>query len=103
MGHARAIAAIDDAEKQAYIFEQIIKNELSVREVEKLAKQENQPAQKKTVYKAAMPPKIVAIKKYLNEHLSAKVDINYKNKGKGSIVISFNSEDELNKIVGRLK
>lgn len=103
MGHARAIAAINDSEKQAFIFEQIIKNELSVREVEKLAKQENQPVKKKTVYKAAMPPKIVALKKYLNEHLSAKVDIQYKNKGKGNIVISFSTEDELNKIIGRMK
>jgi ParB family transcriptional regulator, chromosome partitioning protein len=103
MGHARAIAAIEDIEKQLYIFNKIIENDLSVREVEKLAKEENQPAPKKTVYKAAIPHKIVELKKYLNEHLAAKVDITYKNKGKGNIVITFNSDDELNKIIGRLK
>ncbi len=103
MGHARAIAAIEDVEKLQQIFHLIIENELSVREVEKLAKLENQPAQKKVVYKPAMPPKIVELKKYLNEHLAAKVDINYKIKGKGNIVINFNSDDELNKIIGRLK
>jgi ParB family chromosome partitioning protein len=103
MGHARAIAAIEDAGKLLHIFNQIIENDLSVREVEKLAKLVNQPVPKKTVYKAAIPPKIVELKKYLNEHLAAKVDITYKNKGKGNIVINFNSDDELNKIIGRLK
>jgi ParB family transcriptional regulator, chromosome partitioning protein len=103
MGHARAIAAIEDAERLQYIFNQIIENDLSVREVEKLAKLENQPAAKKVVIKHAMPPKIVELKKYLNEHLSASVDINYKNKGKGNIIITFNSDDELNKIISRLK
>ncbi|MEI6853297.1 MAG: ParB/RepB/Spo0J family partition protein [Bacteroidota bacterium] len=103
MGHARAIAAIENAEKQMAIFNLIIENELSVRDVEKLAKEENQPAPKKTVFNAAMPPKIMELKKYLNEHLSAKVDITYKNKGKGNIVISFGSDDELNRIIGRLK
>jgi len=103
MGHARAIAAIEDTEKLQSIFNQIIENDLSVREVEKLAKMENQPAPKKVVYKSAIPPKIVELKKYLNEHLAAAVDINYKNKGKGNIIISFNSDDELNNIIGRLK
>lgn len=103
MGHARAIAAIENAEKQMAIFQMIIENELSVRDVEKLAKEENQPAPKKTVFKAAMPPKIMELKKYLNEHFAAKVDITYKNKGKGNIVISFGSDDELNRIIGRLK
>ncbi len=103
MGHARAIAAIEDAEKQLFIFNQIIENDLSVREVEKLAKQENLVVGKKVPVKLAMPPKIVELKKFLNEHFAANVDINYKNKGKGSIVISFKSDDELNKIIGKLK
>jgi ParB family chromosome partitioning protein len=103
MGHARAIAAIENAEKQMAIFQMIIENELSVRDVEKLAKEENQPVAKKTIIKAAMPPKIMELKKYLNEHFAAKVDITYKNKGKGNIVISFDSDDELNRIIGRLK
>jgi ParB family transcriptional regulator, chromosome partitioning protein len=103
MGHARAIAAIEDVEKQLSIFNLILENELSVREVEKLAKKENHQANKKEIYKSAIPPKIVELKKYLNEHFSTDVDINYKNKGKGTIIIKFNSDEELNKIVGKLK
>lgn len=103
MGHARAIAAIEDSAKQLHIFEQILENELSVREVERLAKQENQVVKKKETYKSALPPKIVELKKYLNQHFSVPVDIKYKNKGKGNIVINFSSDEELNKIIGRLK
>jgi ParB family transcriptional regulator, chromosome partitioning protein len=103
MGHARAIAAVEDTEKLMTIFHQIIEKDLSVREVEKLAKEENQPSAKKVFIKPAIPPKIVELKKFLNEQLTAPVDINYNKKGKGSIIISFKSDEELNKIIGKLK
>lgn len=103
MGHARAIAAIEDSAKQLNIFNLIVENQLSVREVERLAKIENQGVKKKETYKTAVPPKIVELKKYLNHHFSVPVEIKYKNKGKGNIIINFSSDEELNKIIGRLK
>ena len=103
MSHARAIAAIEDTEKQLYIFRLIIENDLSVREVEKLAKLENKPDKKKEKVTSALPPKIVEVKKFLNRHFSVPVDVTYKNKGKGNIVITFSSDEELNKIIGKLK
>ncbi len=103
MGHARAIAAIEDVEKQIGIFNAIIEKELSVREVEKMVKENAKLTKTKTSYKPAVPTKYIEAKKYLNEHFSSKVDIVYKNKGKGSIVITFNSDEEFNKIVSRMK
>ncbi|MEI6123647.1 MAG: ParB/RepB/Spo0J family partition protein [Bacteroidota bacterium] len=103
MGHARAIAAIDDVERMLAIYQTIIQKELSVREVEKLVKENAQFKGAKPTLPLAMPPKFVEARKYLNEHFNSKVDIIYKNKGKGTIVIMFNSDEEFNKIVSRIK
>ncbi len=45
-GHARALLGLEDSEKQLEIAEKIAKDHLSVREVEKLVKNINQPAKK---------------------------------------------------------
>jgi len=103
MGHARAIAGIEDADRQIRIFNMIIDKELSVREVEKLTKETAQEKTAKPRVKAEVPYKIVEIKKILVDKIQAPIDIKYRNKGKGSIVISFKSDDELNKIISRLK
>lgn len=103
MGHARAIAGIEDNDRQIQIFNIIIEKDLSVREVERLAKETSQEKVKQPKPKADVPYKIVEIKKLLVERVQAPVDIKYRNKGKGSIVISFRSDDELNKIIARLK
>lgn len=103
MGHARAIAGIEEQDRQIRIFNMIIEKELSVREVEKLTKETAQEKSIKPKPKTEVPYKIVEIKKILTDRIQAPVDIKYRNKGKGSIVISFKSDDELNKIIARLK
>lgn len=103
MGHARAVAGIDDHDKQLRIFNFILEKDLSVREVEKLVKESSLVKNKKVKVKTEIPYKIVEIKKILLDRFQAPVDIKYRNKGKGSIVISFKSDDELNKIIARLK
>ncbi|HNW70136.1 MAG TPA: ParB/RepB/Spo0J family partition protein [Bacteroidales bacterium] len=103
MGHARAIAGIEEQDRQIRIFNMIIEKDLSVREVEKLTKETAQVKNVKPKPKTEVPYKIVEIKKILTDRVQAPVDIKYRNKGKGSIVISFKSDDELNKIIARLK
>jgi len=103
MGHARAIAGIEESERQLRIFNMIIGQGLSVRETEKLTKETAVEKTKKPQPKTEVPYKIVEIKKILTDRFQTSVDIKYRNKGKGSIVISFKSDDELNKIIARMK
>lgn len=102
MGHARAIAAIDDPNKQKSIFEKIVEYELSVREVEKLVKSDFKPLPKNEKKTFVVPGKIYDLSKNLAKHYHAPVKINYNEKGKGSIIISFHSEDELLKLIDKL-
>ena len=103
MGHARAIINLDDEHIQNKIVDEIIKNGLSVRDVEQLAKDTNhlKSGEPKTAT-TILPEKHKMARAKLVENFNAKVDIKTNTKGKGSIVISFNSENEFDRILSIL-
>ena len=103
MGHARALINVEDKAKQLIIASKIVANELSVREAEKLVRQLDKvsaPAGKPG--KIILPLKYELLKDTLQVHLDRKIELNRTPKGKGSIVIPFASDDDLNAIISRL-
>ena len=104
MGHARAIINIESVEIQLNILEKIIANNLTVREVERMVKEVN--GQKKSIEKRIvkpLPEKHEIYKENLSINLDTTVDVRRNTKGKGSIVISFNSDEEFDRIISILK
>jgi len=104
MGHARAIINIGSIDIQLQILKAIISKNLSVRDVERIVKdlgKEDKPIIRKSP--SPLPEKFVTLKKELSEQLGTKVDIKKNTKGKGSIVIPFKSEKELEDIISRLE
>jgi len=101
MGHARSIISIDDSDTQMRIYKTIIEEDLSVREVEELVKlSKNEISTDKTQtstskVKIEKSDSIVAWEKYFVEKLNPKVKIRLKRKGKGELIIPFNSEKDL--------
>jgi ParB family chromosome partitioning protein len=103
MAHARALVNIEGEAKQLVITRKIIAEGLSVRDVEKLARQLNKVLTPLTKSgKVALPLKYEAIKDSIQERLNRKVEINRTPKGKGNIVISFISDEDLQTIVSKL-
>lgn len=106
MGHARAIINIEDPETQFMIFEQILKYDFSVRKVEEIVRELANPVQekggsKKTVRKDD-PDDYIELQKHLSRHFGTKVELKRNEAGKGKIVIPFQSDEELEKIIGLL-
>lgn len=100
-GHARALLAIENQEKQLETAHEIIKNSLSVREAETLVKKVNAPPAKKKeekkndfIYRD--------LEKKLTENLGTKVRISNKEDGTGKIEINYYSDDELEQIYSLL-
>ncbi|MBN1253561.1 MAG: ParB/RepB/Spo0J family partition protein [Bacteroidales bacterium] len=100
MGHAKALLTLNDSDSQMKIFHKIIVEGLSVRNVEALVREKNYPVKKdeKKSEKASLPKEYLSFKNNLNQVLSTKVDLKKSENGKGSIVISFNSEEDFNRI-----
>jgi len=103
MGHARALINIDDELTQLAILRNIILKDLSVREVEEIARNLNrQPSVKKETTVKDLPSDIDEIRKNIAGRLNAKVSVSLNNKGKGNIVISFGSQKELQRLLSDL-
>ena len=96
-GHARLLIGREDALEIAQI---IIKDNLSVRDLEKLLKNFNQikPSSNK------IDPNIVSISKKLSDHLGLKVKIDFKEENqKSKIIINCNSLEQLNRLIEKLE
>lgn len=99
MGHARPLIALDDTKAQLELFKKIINDELSVRSVEELAKQKGGKAAEKVEKTEDVKETVKALSNYF----SAKVDLKKQANGKGSIVIKFNDDKELQRILELIK
>lgn len=101
MGHARAIINIEDPKEQLNLFYQIIKKDLSVRKVEELVRTLTERKEPASVDEpnTALPQTYEELKSHLSEFFGTNVDFRRNNKGAGKIVISFVSDDDLERII----
>lgn len=101
MGHARALIGLSDTD-QINIASQIIDKGLTVREVESLVKAKNG----KSVFKKKVmreDPDIKRLSLDLSEALGMKVTFKSKTKEKGVMTISYDSLDQLEGVLVKLK
>ena len=97
-GHAKVLVSLKKADDQLLIAELIIKNDLSVREVEKIVNLKNNPPIKKQFVDVVALSKLPAVSQKISDFLNASVKITQGRK-KGKIEIEFGSIGELERIV----
>ena len=108
MGHARALINIENPEKQLEIFNQIILNNLSVREAEDLARgvktsvETTKTSSSKKTTKSSLSVEQQVLVEDLRAVFNTKVAINREENGKGKIVIPFKSDNDLKRILDLL-
>ena len=100
MGHARALAAVDDISLQNALCRQIIEEDLSVRAVERIIAGYNEERKGKAP-KAdkRLPEHLRQIQDQFSSFFGAKVNLKRTENGKGQLVISFNNDAELNRLI----
>ncbi len=89
-GHAKALLSFDDEEKILEVADKIVKDDLTVRDVEKLSKVKTI---KKDNHKEE-DPYLVNVRNNLESKIQTKVDVD-----KNKLVIHYNGNDELNRIL----
>ena len=107
-GHARALAGINREEDQVAAMGKIITLKLNVRQAEELAARikatERADAASQEI--SASPPKrspeLENLESQFRNALMVKVDLKRSAKGKGTLVLHFNNQDELERLYTRL-
>jgi ParB family chromosome partitioning protein len=107
MGHARALLALTARRQQAEVAAIVAQKSLSVRDTEALVRRMQQRArdgQRPAVAEAngAADPDVRRLEQDLAEKLGAKVLIQHSQGGKGKLVVSYNSLDELDGILAHI-
>ena len=99
MGHARALLGIEDKELQIEVFTKILAQDLSVRQVENLARGSKTVLPKEPSPKEEQRSDYEELREHLSHHFGANVEFRRSNKGTGRIVIPFKSDEDLQRIV----
>jgi ParB family chromosome partitioning protein len=99
MGHARALININDKEEQLKLLQQIIMEEMNVRQTEELAEKAKNPEAKERKQTNFIPEHFKSKIKKLSQTLNTKVKVKRNISGQGSVVIDFKDEAEFDRIM----
>ena len=101
MGHGRALVNVEDVKTQLDLYKQIVKKGLSVRATETLVRNaKNSSATTTTNYQ---PPFISQAASELETLFETSVTATANSQGKGVIKISFESQEQLQRILNKVK
>ena len=98
-GHAKLLASLDPDEAEAAAAN-IIKNKLSVKELSNLSTSKKSS---KTSAKKKKDTDVLNIEQEMSEAFGHRVEIEAKNKKKGKVNIFYNTSDELETIISKIK
>jgi ParB family chromosome partitioning protein len=110
MAHARTLINVEDKETQIALFEAISEQDLSVRQVEEMVKSLNEKEPEEIISSAIPKAKKIAelsgeykkIAQELKSKFNKSAEFKRLSSGKGKIVIPFNSDEDLVKLLGML-
>jgi ParB family chromosome partitioning protein len=102
MGHAKAILGLP-VELQSSTAQTVASKGLSVRQTEALVRSLLDDSQKPKAVASCIDPDIRRLQEELSERVGAAVSIQHGPKGKGRLVLSYNSLDELEGILSHIR
>ena len=102
MGHARALLTLE-GKTQRDTAQKVAKKGMSVRDTERLVKNMLSNTQGSVSKEKEKPLEVSKLEQSLAEMLGAEIDIKYNSRGKGKLIIAYNSLDELDGILEHIK
>ena len=101
-GHAKSLAGITDLGFQLALHLRIIRERLSVREVEDIVQNHAESKVKAKKKTPSVSADIRPIVDNLNAFFGSKIQFKRKDNGSGQIVVNFKSDEELNRILDKI-
>jgi len=103
MGHARALLGLSSRRQQIEVAHLVAKKSLSVRDTESLVRRIIHPRPAGAPESQTADPDIQRLELELADKLGAKVMFHHTASGKGKLVVTYNSLDELEGILGHIQ
>jgi ParB family chromosome partitioning protein len=105
MGHARALAGLDDAQQQLALYRRVIAEDLSVRRIEEIVRNGYGQSAATPASPSEQPTPVVPVaelrrtERQLTDHFGSKVQLRPGAQGRGEIKISFDSVEDMQRIL----
>jgi ParB family transcriptional regulator, chromosome partitioning protein len=104
MGHARALAGVDDIALQLMLFKETIEQDLSVRAIEELIrKYQEGKTGAKAKKSGSMTEDLRKIQDQFSAFFGTKVVLKRNPKGNGQLVVNFNNDADLNRLISAIE
>ena len=103
MGHARALLGLTARRQQVEVAALVVKKSLSVRDTESLVRRIITPRTAESGEPPAVDPDIQRLETEIADKLGAKVAFQHAASGKGKLIVSYNSVDELEGILAHIR
>lgn len=99
MGHAKALISIENPKQQLKLYNLILKEGLSVRKVEEMARNIDTIRKQSNDKTHTERPDFRGFQKILSDRLGSPVKISQKEDGKGSITITYSGNEDLERLI----
>jgi ParB family chromosome partitioning protein len=105
MGHARALISIEDPQQQVDLYRRIVAEDLSVRRIEELVRNGTNRPEPGSAAARPQPTPVVPVaelrrtERQLTDHFGSKVQLRPGAQGRGEIKISFDSVEDMQRIL----
>lgn len=103
MGHARALAGVQNIDQQLFLLKEILDKQMNVRQTEHFVRSLNKPNAKKQGKSKEIPLAYRKVEDSLRDILGSRVAIEINAQGKGKIQIPFQGTEEFNRIIELIK
>ena len=103
VGHAKVLLGIEDVKVQEYLCDLVIKEELSVRQLEEKIKKLAKKADEKEKEAQDLPEEYFKVLEIVGKYFENNISLKRSQTGKGTMTIHFSSDDEVRKFLQALE
>jgi len=103
VGHAKVLLGVEDTNVQEALCDLVIKDGLSVRQLEDKIKKMNQPKKDTDQEGQDLPDEYFKVLEIVGKYFENNISLKRNNTGKGSMTIHFNSDEEVKRFLQALE
>ena len=103
VGHAKVLLGVEDVELQEALCDLVIKEGLSVRQLEEKVRQVGEPKKNRKQESHELPEDYFKILEIIGKYFENNISLKRNTTGKGSMTIHFQSDDEVKKFLAALE